>query len=272
MRWDPGALCGNNRSASVPARQRICHDPSVVFWYNAATMNGLFLSDLHLFSRRSIGQRLWDQNRISILAAKSIVLGGDIFDIRWSQLGGIVETLNAAADWLEKAIALNPSASWVYLLGNHDCHPRLQSLLSSLSDKHSNFVWSPDIWRIGSNVFLHGDILDGMRHVGGLERYRERFHDETPKGLLSNLMYSAVLRTGLHGVVPRARHPRQQTCQRLLQYLGRHNHDLLEGTRNIFFGHTHVPMSGYRFDRFQFHNTGSGIRYLSLAPASFEVT
>lgn len=235
-------------------------------------MTGLFLSDLHLFSRRSIGQRLWDQNRISISAAKSIVLGGDIFDVRWSQFGSLDDTLNAASDWLEKAIALNPGASWVYLLGNHDCHPRMQSLLSSLSSRYANFAWSPHVWRIGSNVFLHGDVLDGMRHVGGLDRYREQFHEDTSKGSFSNLMYSAVLRTRLHGVVPRVLHARRPTCQRLLEYLGSYDPDLLLGTRNIFFGHTHVPMAGYRFDRFQFHNTGSGIRYLSLAPASFEMT
>ncbi len=239
--------------------------------YAATTMTGLFLSDLHLFSRRSIGQRHWDQNTDSIAAAKSIVLGGDMFDFRWSQLGGLDATLDAAAAWMEKAIALNPTASWVYLLGNHDCHPRLQALLSSISDRHPTFVWSPTFWRIGSNVFLHGDVLDGIRHEGGLESYRACFHDENPKGQLSNLLYSAVLQTRLHGIVPRVRHTRQQTCRTLLEYLKSCDTALLPEVRNIFFGHTHVPMQGYRFDRFDFHNAGSGIRYLTFTPASFEV-
>jgi UDP-2,3-diacylglucosamine pyrophosphatase LpxH len=235
-------------------------------------MTGLFLSDLHLFSRRSIGQRHWDQNINAITTATSIVLGGDMFDFRWSQLGSFDATLDAAATWLEKAIALNPSASWVYLLGNHDCHPRMQALLSSIRDKHPTFDWSPTFWRIGSNVFLHGDVLDGIRDVGGLESYRARFHDDKTKGPLSNWLYSAVIQTRLHGLVPRVRHTRQQTCRTLLEYLKGCETALLPEVQNIFFGHTHVPMLGYQFDRFNFHNAGSGIRYLTFKPASFDVS
>ena len=98
-------------------------------------MTGLFLSDLHLFSRRSVGQQRWDQNRTLISAASTIVLGGDMFDFRWSQLGSLDATLDAANLWLENAVALNPRASWVYLLGNHDCHPRLLKLLSTFGDR-----------------------------------------------------------------------------------------------------------------------------------------
>lgn len=233
---------------------------------------GLFLSDLHLFSRRSVGQRHWEQSTDAIASATSIVLGGDMFDFRWSQLGSLDASLDAAAAWLENAIALNPSASWVYLLGNHDCHPRMQALLKSISEQHPTFNWSPTFWRIGSNVFLHGDVLDGIRHVGGLERYRARFHDEKAKGQLSNLLYSAVVQTRLHGLVPRVRHTRQQTCRTLLEYLKGCETALLPEVQNIYFGHTHVPMLGYRFDRFNFHNAGSGIRHSTFKPASFDVS
>lgn len=234
-------------------------------------MSGLFLSDLHLFSRRSIGQRYWEQHRDAVAEAKSIVFGGDIFDFRWSQVGDLDATLAAAAAWLDEAIAINPSASWVYLLGNHDCHPRMQQLLSSIGERHPTFTWSPTFWRIGSNVFLHGDVLDGIRHEGGLESYRARFHDDRVKGELSNLLYSAVLYTRLHGVVPRVRHTKQQTCRTLLEYLGDCDAALTPEVRNIYFGHTHVPMQGYRYDRFEFHNAGSGIRYLTFKPIRFDV-
>ena len=235
-------------------------------------MTGLFLSDLHLFSRRSVGQQLWNQNRTAIVTAKSIVLGGDIFDFRWSELGGLDATLAGASRWLQDAIALNPTAAWIYLLGNHDCHPRMQELLSSLQGQHPNFAWSPTFWRIGSNVFLHGDILDGQRRFSGLDTYRERFHDEAPKGPVGNLLYSAVIESRLHSVVPRLRRTRRQTCRKLLLYLESCDAGLLPEVQNIYFGHTHIPMARYRFDRFDFHNTGSGIRYLTLKPATFEVT
>ncbi|MEI7702443.1 MAG: metallophosphoesterase [Planctomycetia bacterium] len=235
-------------------------------------MTGLFFSDLHLFSRRSIGQQRWEQNRSLIASANSVVLGGDIFDFRWSRYGSLDATLNAASDWLESAIAMNPAASWIYLLGNHDCHPRMQSLLSSFRDRYPRFDWSETVWKIGSSVFLHGDILDGLNNQRGIESYRKGFHDGEPQGQLGNLLYSAVIRARLHTIVPRLRYTRRQTCIRLLRYLESIDTGLHSDVRNIYFGHTHVPMHNYRFDRFRFHNPGSGIRYQNLSPATFKVT
>ena len=235
-------------------------------------MSGLFLSDLHLFSQRSVGQWHWEQHHEQVSSAKVIVLGGDIFDIRWSLKGDLDATIAAAAEWMTTAISLNPEASWVYLLGNHDCHPRIQTLLHSLSARYDNFRWSPTFWRIGSHVFLHGDVLDGQRQPGGLDGYRMRFHEDRPKGSVGNLMYSAVVQTRLHGIIPKWRHPHIQTCQRLVEYLESQSEGFLEGVRDIYFGHTHVPMSDFQFDRFSFHNSGSGLRHLKFAPAKFKVS
>ncbi len=235
-------------------------------------MNGLFLSDLHLFSRRSVGQRHWDQSKDLITSASSIVLGGDMFDFRWSQLGNLQVTLDAASDWLEKAIALNPTASWSYLLGNHDSHPQMQLMLLALGRRYPNFFWSPTHLRIGRNVFLHGDVVDGMRTVGGLDQYRACFHDAEPRGRAGNFLYSAAVRARLHSVVPRLLHTRRQTCRRLVQYLESCETDLMTDVSHIYFGHTHIPMSGYQFDRFSFYNAGSGIRHSPFTPAAFEVT
>lgn len=235
-------------------------------------MTGIFLSDLHLFSRRSVGQQRWEQHRSLVSTADSIVLGGDIFDFRWSRYGSLNATLAAASDWLEGAIALNPCASWIYLLGNHDCHPRMQSLLSTFCERYPRFDWSENVWRIGSSVFLHGDILDGVKSQWGIENYRKGFHDEEPQGEIGNLLYSAVIRARLHTIVPRLRYTRRQTCIRLLRYLESIDRGLHSDVRNIYFGHTHVPMNNYSFDRFRFHNPGSGIRHQILSPATFKVT
>jgi UDP-2,3-diacylglucosamine hydrolase len=232
---------------------------------------GLFLSDLHLFSRRSVGQSHWEQHRDAISTADAIVLGGDIFDIRWSQFGSLSATLTEAEAWLDAAITLNPSARWMYLLGNHDCHPRIQSMLRTLAERYSNFSWRSDLFQMGDNLFLHGDVLDGHGKAGGLEAYRKAFHEEKPRGEIGNLLYSAVIRTRLHGAIPRLRHTQQKTCRRLVEYLESHHQESLASVRNIFFGHTHVPMSHYQFDRFLFHNAGSGIRHLAFTPATFEV-
>jgi len=234
-------------------------------------MTGLFISDLHLFSQRSIGQRYWNQNKDQVSAAKVIVLGGDIFDIRWSQLGTLDATIHAASEWVETAIALNPTANWVYLLGNHDCHPRITMMLESLVERYDNFVWSSTVWRNGSSVFLHGDVLDGERHIGGLNDYRKSFHEDPQKGRIGNLLYSAVIETRLHGLIPRLRHTQKKTCQRLIQYLERQGEGFLDDIDSIYFGHTHIPMYGFQYGRYQFYNAGSGIRHLKLIPAMFEV-
>lgn len=235
------------------------------------TMKGLFISDLHLFSQRSIGQACWNQNRERIEAARVIVLGGDIFDIRWSQLSNLSATIDAASAWIQTAITLNPTATWVYLLGNHDCHPRMTTMLATLTEQHANFAWSSTVWRIGRSVFLHGDILDGDRHLGGLDAYRRSFHEDRQKGKIGNLLYSAVIQTRLHGLVPRVRHRQKKTCERLIRYLERQGEGFLSDVDNIYFGHTHVPMHGFSYGRFQFYNAGSGIRHLKMFPAEFEV-
>lgn len=236
------------------------------------TTGGLFISDLHLFSQRSIGQAYWNQNKDRILAAKTIVLGGDIFDLRWSQLGSLNATIDAANAWIEAAIASNPRASWVYLLGNHDCHPRIAAILESLAGQHQNFAWSSTVWKIGKSVFLHGDVLDGERHTGGLDAYRKSFHEDRQKGRIGNLLYSAVIETRLHGLVPRLRHAQKKTCRRLICYLERQSEGFLDDIDSIYFGHTHIPMDGFRYSRFRFYNAGSGIRHLKLIPTEFEVT
>ena len=64
------------------------------------TTNGLFISDLHLFSQRSIGQAYWNQNKELVSAANTIVLGGDIFDLRLRQLGSFNSIIYEANAWM----------------------------------------------------------------------------------------------------------------------------------------------------------------------------
>ena len=235
-------------------------------------MNGLFLSDLHLFSRRSIGQARWEESESAVRGADVIVLGGDMFDLRWSQLGTMAETIKAAEDWLLKAIALNPDARWVFLPGNHDCHPEMLLRLAGISDRVETFELQTHHWRIDGHVFLHGDVLDARRHPRGLVGYREKFHEDRSKGGFANLLYSAVIFSRLHGVVPRIRHTTDQTCAALLDYLEKDCSISRDDVQAIYFGHTHVPIVGHEYNGVTFHNPGSGIRHLSFAPVTFQVS
>ncbi|MFN9721103.1 MAG: metallophosphoesterase, partial [Planctomycetota bacterium] len=233
-------------------------------------MNGLFLSDLHLFSRRSTGQARWEASHSLVRAADVIVLGGDMFDLRWSQLGSLTQTFHAAEEWLLRAIDLNPSARWVFLPGNHDCHPELLERLAELSGRVENFELQPHHLQIGHHVFLHGDVLDARRHPLGLSGYRETFHEDQSKGRIANLMYSAVIFSRLHGVVPRIRHTMDQTCAVLLDYVAKDCQISRDAVQSICFGHTHVPINAHVYDGVTFRNPGSGIRHLSFAPVTFE--
>ncbi len=235
-------------------------------------MNGLFLSDLHLFSRRSTGQVRWEASESLVRGADVIVLGGDMFDLRWSQCGTLTRTFDAAEEWLQRAIDLNPEARWVFLPGNHDCHPDLMHRLAELSGQIPNFELQQHHLQIGQHVFLHGDVLDASRHPRGLFGYREKFHEERSKGQFANLMYSAVIFSRLHGVVPRIRHTTNQTCATLLSYLQKDCSISRDSIRSIYFGHTHVPIHAHVYDGVTFHNPGSGIRHLSFAPVTFQVS
>ena len=228
--------------------------------------SGLFVSDLHLFSRRSDGERRWEDCRAVVQQSDWIVLGGDIFDFRWSCHRELSESLDAARRWLEASIAIHDQATWHYLLGNHDCHPKFQNVLEQLAQSYSQFRWHHRYLRFDGQLFLHGDILDARWHSSGLAGYRERFQESRAKGPIANWLYDSVVRTRAHRLIAKRRHPILQTAQRLLDAISHMNPEALDSVVNIYFGHTHVPMAKVGYRGIQFHNPGSGIRHLDFSP------
>jgi hypothetical protein len=264
----------------------------------ATIRKGLFTSDLHLFSPRSAGtpvaERLLERSR----EVDCIVLGGDIFDFRWSDRGSHQKTLDDAQAWLERfANACAPT--WVaFLPGNHDCHPDFLYRLSRLSDRHDNFIWLPHHFRLGDCLFLHGDLLD----AGGFDKlagYRSQFHHNQPQPQWAHRGYDLAVGTRLHQLIPRLVHRPEATCQRLLGSL-----EVLQATpensvetagicppelltvlpssageviqaqagplRQVFFGHTHVPLQRFELDAIHFHNPGAALRHMQPEIHAFE--
>ena len=43
-------------------------------------------------------------------------------------------------------------------------------------------------------------------------------------------------------------------------------------TRDCYFGHTHLPFTGYEHEGIVFHNTGSAIRGMSFRPLFFRLS
>ncbi|MBX3438851.1 MAG: hypothetical protein KF861_15270, partial [Planctomycetaceae bacterium] len=59
-----------------------------------------FVSDLHLFANRSRADRYLEAIERAADAADLCILGGDIFDFRWSTLPSTEATVESAVAWL----------------------------------------------------------------------------------------------------------------------------------------------------------------------------
>ena len=233
-------------------------------------MRGVFISDLHLYSRRSIGQECWQSIQARVQDSECLVLGGDIFDFRWSEHRELERTLDAAGNWLDELAQKNPNRDVVYVLGNHDCHKPMQDLLTSLSGLHSNFSWHEYYFRQENKIFLHGDVLDAGANRHQLDGYRGRFASEDrSRGKIPNFLYDVMVGMRVHRLPGRWLHQAKRTVSRLGGYLANESMTLENGIDQIYFGHTHQPIRS-RFGDQHFFNPGSGIRHLAFRPCFFE--
>ncbi len=121
---------------------------------------GYFVSDLHLFTRRSHAERHTESIRRAASRARMFVLGGDIFDFRWTKLPSVAHTMDEAVRWIDDLVAPHPRCDFHFVLGNHDYHERFMERLEKYSRMRANFAWHRYFLRDDHNVFLHGDVAD----------------------------------------------------------------------------------------------------------------
>jgi UDP-2,3-diacylglucosamine pyrophosphatase LpxH len=218
-----------------------------------------FVSDLHLFSSRSQEERFLDQIRSRAADAKAFVFGGDIFDFRWSQETSSRETLVRAEHWLRELVTECPECQFHFILGNHDHHPELVNSLELLNKKLDNFDWYPYYLRLGNSLFLHGDVIDKRSGAQRLVKRREsnRFHK--PRGAVANQIYDWAVARQLHKPLVHLSRRKKTAARRLLAYLGEIGQGADTGIENVYFGHTHLEMTDYKFDGVTFHNSGAPI-------------
>ncbi len=231
---------------------------------------GCFLSDLHLLSPRSMAGKWMSAIESSLRDAEIIILGGDIFDFRWANLGGHQETLIAAKDWLVQHMATYPRARFVYLLGNHDSHPDMQLLLDDLRDSSDRFEWHSETYQLDDCLFCHGDVLDAGSSAL-LDRYRRRFHHERPASRAAHGAYDVAVAMRLHRTLPRLFHRPRATCTRLCELLEIDPYQNEQPIARIFFGHTHVPIYDLPLGSIHFFNPGAALKHMSFAPIHFEL-
>jgi len=220
----------------------------------------IVISDLHLFSQRSQADEHLPRIHAAVRSSRALVLAGDIVDFKWSRVGSIDDTADAARLWLEELLDQNPEGELHYLLGNHDHVPALITRLESLAADCPRFRWHPYHLRLGNAVFLHGDVSNPGMNQAKLHAYRERFGqlDQHASGM--SHVYDLVLALRLNVFGTRLLYPHGTVMRRILRYLEEVGDELSLDVRNVYFGHTHRSLSGEEHGGVRFHNCGAPIR------------
>lgn len=219
-----------------------------------------FVSDLHLFANRSLAEQYQEAILRAASGARDFVLGGDIFDFRWATHTTTWLALDAAEQWLRDLAEQCPQCHFHFLLGNHDHHQGLIHRLSALEAELPNLSWHRYYLRLGSSVFLHGDVAERKTDAAMLAASRSRWLNGRRRGLVLRRVYDAVVSAGLHRPVPYVLYRRRTVARRILAYLEDIGQGPQHGVRNVYFGHTHRSMSHYHYRGVTFHNGGAPIK------------
>ena len=217
-----------------------------------------FVADLHLFASRSSAQKYYDQIVQAALDSDVCILGGDIFDFRWSVYPTDDETAHAAIEWLRLFDRDTHHCEVQFLMGNHDDHPDLLERLPFLEQEQRTFHWSRYYYRLGDTLFLHGDVADRTMTAACLQQQREKFSHGSPSSLQHKL-YDVAVAAQLHRLTPTAVYPCKRVAGRILSYLESIGHGKSTGLAHVYFGHTHRPMDHYLHEGIHFHNGGAPI-------------
>lgn len=217
-----------------------------------------FVADLHMFARRSTAERYQDRIIEAALESDLCVLGGDIFDFRWSTYLTEDETAHAAVEWLRHFDEATQHCRVHFLLGNHDDHPELLERLPFLEQEMTTFEWSRYYFRIGDTLFLHGDVADKNMTAACLKLQREQFSHGS-RTELHNRLYDVAIKAQLHRLAPPAVYPCKRVAKRILAYMESIGHGRESGVEHVCFGHTHRPMDHFLYGGVHFHNGGAPI-------------
>jgi UDP-2,3-diacylglucosamine pyrophosphatase LpxH len=217
-----------------------------------------FVSDLHLCSRRSLAARHEPAIYAAAARAGTFILGGDIFDFRWSTLPSADETVRHAVRWLDDLVASYPHCEFHFIQGNHDCNRRFVSALESYSASRPNLNVHAFFLRQGKSVFLHGDAADHPAMCPlRLKKRRDHWSHDESRSQVRHVLYDLAVTARLHRLAGKVAHPRRRVVHRIVGYLSRIHQGLENGVQHVYFGHTHDALENYRYRGLTFHNPGA---------------
>ena len=228
---------------------------------------GYVVSDLHIFGCASLWKRYESDFYQSVKEHSVVVLNGDTFDFKRSRFSSSTETTAHAISWLKDLCHSNPSKKFYYLLGNHDSQREFTAALTQSVSTISNLSVEADCLRLGASIFHHGDAIDLPRGATDLKLVREKYFYCEPT-FASRAFVEIVTHLKIN-LVEYLRHSKENLGRKLIEYLNDSHPELLRGAKDIFFGHTHVPFSNFKYQGLAFHNTGSLIRGLGWNPREF---
>jgi UDP-2,3-diacylglucosamine pyrophosphatase LpxH len=224
-----------------------------------------FISDLHLFANRSKAWKYLDDVIQAAGQADNFVLGGDIFDFKWARTNSHRHTVEKAVEWLTDLIKPCPRCHFHFVLGNHDYHHAFIDRLAELEGLLPNFSWYRYYMRLGSSVFLHGDVADRDHHdAKTLAAERQLWLYARRRGPFMSRLYDVVVLTRLHKPFPHLVYTKRIVARRILSYLKHIGQGPDDGVSNVYFGHTHKHMKNYAYGGLVFHSGGAPIKGLKF--------
>jgi len=218
---------------------------------------GYTTSDLHLLTNRSSAHRSMPRLHRAASRADLFVLNGDIFDFQWSVYPNLSESLGYAEDWIVSLISRHRHCRFVFLMGNHDSLPAYGDLLDTLAERHENLAWEPFHLQLGNKVFLHGDVGSSSHSPEELAAYRQRWQGPRRRPWLHKA-YLACTRLGIPRLIHECTPVKRYTAD-VVTYLKAEMGPGFVDLRDVYFGHTHKPVTNYRSQGLRFHNTGATI-------------
>jgi UDP-2,3-diacylglucosamine hydrolase len=231
---------------------------------------GLTISDLHLFSHHSRSRDLFHELEGQAVGVDVVVLNGDIFDFKWTLHAGVLPSVEIAERHIAHLLKTLPQCEVHVVLGNHDAVGAYQAALNRLSQAHDSFYWHEFACRVGSGLFLHGDVVHAGANNTAVRRFRERSQRPAKDYRLNRLAHGAM-----HGSrLPRLAFqmvPKRLLAIRLLRYLK--NEYWLPDVRvkDIYFGHTHSDFENFQYAGLRFHNSGSATLGARMRPIYFSL-
>ncbi len=223
-----------------------------------------FVSDLHLFSDRSVASDYHSLIENVVANCDVFVLGGDIFDFKWSRLENLATSLASAKHWLSELIQSNRNCKFHFLMGNHDCSVLFEKTLEWLRLEHDNFDFNNDHLILADSLFLHGDVVDCGATVHELKKFRHVWANEEPKpkSEMHNCIYNWVVASQVHRPVAKWMNSQARVSRKIFRYMSDVGMDRAAIDR-VFYGHTH-HQNRFTVDGTEFRNGGAAIKGLAF--------